>query len=479
MAIAAHRAPRRADARSVIVSKFGMILIIFAIVSATQFLPRTEASFVFIITALLGAINLVQRTLIAYLFTAHTFITYIVPTVLRWYFSDILLQFGPEPYVDALQYCAWYVAVFAAAHTTFAPRAARTSRYGAIVSDASLMMIVLLFAASLAAKFALYGYRLFHPTDVIINSGLSSGAFTGVLTAVSEAGLVALLLLGMKSCARRSGVMPLYIAVILISLAVGFLSGSRLALVQVIFATVLIELRRNSIAAMTLGGVGLVISLYLFGFMLLYRGVNYDLDLAIVLWASEDRSLAAIVDNIFADRFNYVQVVQHVFDRIQSRSYLLTDYSDNITGLIPRALWPDKPLIGLNLNEVAATLGLIALEDHETSIGMGVIGESYYQLKQLGLAVAAAQGVAFAFLRRLALSRSSLRYSSYVALSIIVVVRDSYLYIVPLLATYAVVLIAFWTLARRGGFTGRPAASRRMPKAVRPAAPPLRWSARA
>ena len=52
-------------------------------------------------------------------------------------------------------------------------------------------------------------------------------------------------------------------------------------------------------------------------------------------------------------------------------------YTQNLTGLIPRFLWPDKPIMGMNTNEVGHELGLINPDDHGTSIGLSPFGEGY------------------------------------------------------------------------------------------------------
>jgi len=53
-------------------------------------------------------------------------------------------------------------------------------------------------------------------------------------------------------------------------------------------------------------------------------------------------------------------------------------YYQNIIGLIPRMIWPGKPRMGIDTNEVGHKLGIIANDDLVTSIGLSPVGESWY-----------------------------------------------------------------------------------------------------
>ncbi len=77
-----------------------------------------------------------------------------------------------------------------------------------------------------------------------------------------------------------------------------------------------------------------------------------------------------------------------------------SNYLGNLTGLIPRVLWPEKP-VQLNSNDLGAELGLISSGDILTSVSLSVIGESFYELAFLGLTVAIFQGLFFALIDKM------------------------------------------------------------------------------
>lgn len=98
--------------------------------------------------------------------------------------------------------------------------------------------------------------------------------------------------------------------------------------------------------------------------------------------------------DIFVDRLNYSRVLGLVMSiplDIEGGSH----YLNNIIGLIPRWLWEDKPILGLNLNQIGHDLLILQYSDTTTSIGLSNIGESYALLGWWGLVNAIPLGVIF------------------------------------------------------------------------------------
>jgi hypothetical protein len=60
-------------------------------------------------------------------------------------------------------------------------------------------------------------------------------------------------------------------------------------------------------------------------------------------------------------------------------------YANNISGLIPRFLWKNKPEMGVDMNSIGFNLGLLSNTDFITSVGLRPIGEAYYFLKYIGI----------------------------------------------------------------------------------------------
>lgn len=61
------------------------------------------------------------------------------------------------------------------------------------------------------------------------------------------------------------------------------------------------------------------------------------------------------------------------------------DYINNVLAFIPRFLWPNKPVMNLDMNKMGRDIGLIHSNNYHTYIGITPFGVSYYQLGLLGL----------------------------------------------------------------------------------------------
>jgi len=95
-----------------------------------------------------------------------------------------------------------------------------------------------------------------------------------------------------------------------------------------------------------------------------------------------------IKDNSLVVRLGY----QFVFAKViktydNSKLEYKADYMNNIIGLIPRVLWPDKPIIGISGNKIGHELGLLGKNDKVTSVGITPLGEAFYELGYLGIAI--------------------------------------------------------------------------------------------
>jgi hypothetical protein len=114
----------------------------------------------------------------------------------------------------------------------------------------------------------------------------------------------------------------------------------------------------------------------------------------ISIFSSDTRGIFWIFGDIFVDRLNYARVLGLVMSTpldIEGGSH----YLNNIIGLIPRWIWEDKPILGLNLNQIGHDLFILQLSDKSTSIGLSNIGESYALLGWWGLVNAIPLGIIF------------------------------------------------------------------------------------
>ena len=78
------------------------------------------------------------------------------------------------------------------------------------------------------------------------------------------------------------------------------------------------------------------------------------------------------------DYFYNVGLIIGTYEKYKDFDDFKWEYSQNIIGLIPRMLYPDKPLMGLDYNELGKQIGAINQNDETTSIGFSPFGESWY-----------------------------------------------------------------------------------------------------
>lgn len=93
-----------------------------------------------------------------------------------------------------------------------------------------------------------------------------------------------------------------------------------------------------------------------------------------------------IFDNSVLIRLDYHSIIAIVINRLEIvPNEFKFDYLNNFIGIIPRALWPNKPQISKDMNLVARELGVIHSNNYNTSVGLTPLGMSYYQMGLLGV----------------------------------------------------------------------------------------------
>lgn len=122
----------------------------------------------------------------------------------------------------------------------------------------------------------------------------------------------------------------------------------------------------------------------IYNYLLDYRSsISNQLNLDII----QDQRALVIVENPFAefiiDRLNYYKILK---SSIETDYYFEKNpYSSNIYGLIPRFIYPTKPNIGVDTNKLGRDIMILSDQDFNTSLGIGVISESYVYLRYFGL----------------------------------------------------------------------------------------------
>lgn len=121
-----------------------------------------------------------------------------------------------------------------------------------------------------------------------------------------------------------------------------------------------------------------------YNFLVDYRSsLSNQVDLSII----QDQRASVVSENPFADfiidRLNYFKILK---SSIETNYYFEDNpYLSNFYGLIPRIIYPSKPNIGVDTNKLGREIMLLSQEDYNTSLGIGVISESYIYLRYNGI----------------------------------------------------------------------------------------------
>lgn len=104
--------------------------------------------------------------------------------------------------------------------------------------------------------------------------------------------------------------------------------------------------------------------------------------------------------DVVSTRLNGLHGLQIAIEYFMENEKVDFFYHFNFIALIPRAIWKNKPTIGLDLNEYAWKMGLINDLDYSTSVGFGgLYGDSFIQFGYWGVLVAAFHAYLFYILK--------------------------------------------------------------------------------
>ena len=99
--------------------------------------------------------------------------------------------------------------------------------------------------------------------------------------------------------------------------------------------------------------------------------------------------------------------------------------------MVPRLIWPDKPVMGVDLNYIGIEMGVSMPTDTKTSYGLHYIGESFYQLRWFGLIIPFLQSVILAKIDSIKENISVVTHVISFQLTIYVVMVGSLLTFIP------------------------------------------------
>jgi len=185
---------------------------------------------------------------------------------------------------------------------------------------------------------------------------------------------------------------------------------------------------------------------YIFPLMSLYRGNGYNLTVAIDMLLMAEVSRFEVSLDVLVSRFNYfeplVRTIEYVGNNAASGGAI---YLNNFIGLVPRVVWPDKPLISNDSQMLAHQLALVNAADNKTSVGLRAMGEAFYELSWFGIVIANIQAFLFVIIQRSTYWPGNIVLMTiYIYLILYILQRDAYFAVIPGLALQMIGFIVFF-----------------------------------
>jgi hypothetical protein len=347
-------------------------------------------------------------------------------------------------YIDALIYIFIFNTVLYASYHFFCNNIFRQPisifRSVEVNKRQAILGSVFLMALSLVAEF----YLSYIGKTAGVHGVITS--FNEIANLLTPLKVASILLIGFYIKQRSSKdvfIYILYLLFIILSIGLAIKSGSRSEPIIVLFALVYIHIETIKRHKIFFGILLLLLTPILtlmFPVLMIYRN-NISMGLINVYMGVVDGSLLpaywekysfiSVFGDIILDRMNLVRVIQIVLGSGIENSGYHSDYLQNITNNIPRILWEGKPHAGIDGNSLGHELGILHPTDKRTSIGLTVIGESFYQLKYYGPLIAVVQGAIFSFFDKKLTPINVGAFILYFIMVTSIVTMGSYLYVIP------------------------------------------------
>ncbi len=227
-----------------------------------------------------------------------------------------------------------------------------------------------------------------------------SSPFITIALAFSSLAITLILCIGymikMNDVTNKKTLICIYAIIISCTVFFGYTSGSRMALIFPIMAFIFNHqdffIKRLWILIFLSP-----LAFFVFAAMGLTRTLQFEVTLTnLYFFITQNNSILDLGVHIVVDRFNYLRAINEVVVTYSNSFQIHEDYLQNIYGLIPRLFWPDKPIMGVDLNYIGIEMGVTNPDDRTTSYGLHFIGESFYQLKWMGLIISFLQGIILA-----------------------------------------------------------------------------------
>jgi len=374
------------------------------------------------------------------------FIIFVIPVYMDYFFGIHHPKFipGDISYALSLKYMSIFNIVLCVSYVLLLnsiPKIAQISsslRYHSLNSpnpdSSAIASIFMMIGVAFLAKLQLNTMGSIRMLEVT-----SGGPYLQLLKVFGGFDILALILFGeVRNFVNKYGKMynKLYFSAVVLCMMFAIYSGSRGQVVIVILITLLAFRRkiwRHRIVMVPVLMSGLPFLFVIFPLIGYWRVSEYNLDDALFLFDKYGETGIYIMLNVLSTRLNYLEPLARVISLVTEKGPAGGEsYWNNLIGVIPRAIWSGKPQITNNSQDLGHELNLVSLTDESTSIGLRVLGESFYEFGWLGIWIAIFQALIFVLIHKnLYFPGKAVSMTVYIYMIIFLITRDGYFAVIP------------------------------------------------
>lgn len=180
----------------------------------------------------------------------------------------------------------------------------------------------------------------------------------------------------------------LFFIIIIISIAFALISTSKAKVIFLLFPLILliIYLKKRLLPIILLIAFIPLFSIFFDTMTYLRHNSNKSIIEVFNEPEAKNNSFNKIYNDKLITRLDYQTVVANVMKIYPSfPNEIKFDYLNNIIGLIPRAIWSNKPIMSIDLNKIGYEIGYLHISDKYTAVGITPLGIAYYELGIYGV----------------------------------------------------------------------------------------------
>ena len=398
------------------------------------------------ILLLLGFYYYYNKSFLAGLFVLVTFIIYVFPVIIENILDIHHPIFDKYNQQQALIYLLLYLMVFLFSFfflkTYFNTQSVKLVNisFKPIRKKNLLIFIIAIIILSFSGKLLLEYYGYFS----MINSNRTESSTIPLLQLIKAfasyniASLLIINYLLKQNTNNPTSYYILYFSLILVTLYLALISGSRSSVI--VLFVVLFYMHKGLFKNKLITTMSLIFIFSIFKISTIYRSAKalnneYNYINAIVDYLTNISSNVSLfiydISDILVTRLNYIDILSRVVTLGYNKLEYTFSYYFNIIGSVPRIFWSEKPIIGSDWHEIGQQLLILGTYDDVTTVGLGIIGESFYELKMFGLFVAIFHAILLFIIDFKLKSDNIIGYVIYPLLSIYVLSRDGFTAVIP------------------------------------------------